>query len=98
MTERRASPSSDLRVDRASQDTLADRAYRSIRVAIINGRPRSGRGWSSSTPRSSMGWRRATRTRRSALVHHLGSSRARYRETILRERAPPVARGGDDGR
>jgi DNA-binding GntR family transcriptional regulator len=36
MTERRPSLSSDLRIDGASRDTLADRAYRSIRVAIIN--------------------------------------------------------------
>ncbi|HXM55885.1 MAG TPA: GntR family transcriptional regulator [Candidatus Dormibacteraeota bacterium] len=36
MTERRPSLSSDLRIDGASRDTLADRAYRSIRMAIIN--------------------------------------------------------------
>src|SRR2546421_6978229 len=36
MTERRPSLSSALRIDGASRDTLADRAYRSIRVAIIN--------------------------------------------------------------
>jgi len=36
MTERRPAVISDLRIDGASRDTLADRAYRSIRVAIIN--------------------------------------------------------------
>jgi DNA-binding GntR family transcriptional regulator len=36
MTERHPSISSDLRIDGASRDTLSDRAYRSIRVAIIN--------------------------------------------------------------
>src|SRR5690348_15014082 len=36
MTDRRLFLSSDLRIDGSSRDTLADRAYRSIRVAIIN--------------------------------------------------------------
>ncbi len=36
MTERHPSVSSDLRIDGYSRDTLADRAYRSIRIAIIN--------------------------------------------------------------
>src|SRR2546421_10481149 len=36
MTERRPFLSSDLRIDGGSRDTLADRAYRSIRMAIIN--------------------------------------------------------------
>jgi DNA-binding GntR family transcriptional regulator len=36
MTERRPTVFSDLRIDGSSRDTLADRAYRSIRVAIIN--------------------------------------------------------------
>ena len=36
MSERRPSLSNELRIDGASRDTLADRAYRSIRMAIIN--------------------------------------------------------------
>ncbi len=36
MTNRHPAVSSDLRIDGPSRDTLADRAYRSIRVAIIN--------------------------------------------------------------
>src|SRR5437660_11856835 len=36
MSERHPSVSSDLRIDGSTRDTLADRAYRSIRVAIIN--------------------------------------------------------------
>src|SRR5215467_14866980 len=36
MTERHPAVSSDLRIDGYSRATLADRAYRSIRVAIIN--------------------------------------------------------------
>jgi DNA-binding GntR family transcriptional regulator len=36
MSERHPSLSSDIRIDGSTRDTLADRAYRSIRVAIIN--------------------------------------------------------------
>jgi DNA-binding GntR family transcriptional regulator len=36
VTERYPTVTSDLRIDGPSRDTLADRAYRSIRVAIIN--------------------------------------------------------------
>lgn len=36
MSDRHPPVSSDLRIDGSSRDTLADRAYRSIRVAIIN--------------------------------------------------------------
>jgi len=36
MSERRTPVPSDLRIDGPSRDTLSDRAYRSIRVAIIN--------------------------------------------------------------
>src|SRR2546428_7437195 len=36
MPERHPAVTSDLRIDGSSRDTLADRAYRSIRMAIIN--------------------------------------------------------------
>src|SRR5215471_2920460 len=46
MSERHPSVSSDLRIDGSTRDTLADRAYRSIRVAIINHELVTGRYYS----------------------------------------------------